>query len=83
VLVIAILSWPSTARIIRAEFLKLRDQDFVAAARLAGASRRTLIFGEILPNALPPVIVNASLQIAAAILTEASLSFLGWGIPTR
>jgi len=79
VLVIAILSWPSTARIIRAEFLKLRDQDFVAAARLAGASRATLIFSEILPNALPPVIVNASLQIAAAILTEASLSFLGLG----
>ncbi|HET7032312.1 MAG TPA: ABC transporter permease [Casimicrobiaceae bacterium] len=83
VLVIAILSWPSTARIIRAEFLKLRHQDFVAAARLAGASRRTLIFGEILPNALPPVIVNASLQIAAAILTEASLSFLGLGDPDK
>jgi len=83
VLVIAILSWPSTARIIRAEFLKLREQDFVAAARLAGASRRTLIFGEILPNALPPVIVNASLQIAAAILTEASLSFLGLGDPDK
>jgi len=83
VLVIAILSWPSTARIIRAEFLKLRDQDFVAAARLAGASRRALIFSEILPNALPPVIVNASLQIAAAILTEASLSFLGLGDPDK
>ena len=83
VLVIAILSWPSTARIIRAEFLKLRDQDFVAAARLAGASRRALIFSEILPNALPPVVVNASLQIAAAILTEASLSFLGLGDPDK
>ncbi|MSP88500.1 MAG: ABC transporter permease [Alphaproteobacteria bacterium] len=83
VLVIAILSWPSTARIIRAEFLKLRDQDFVAAARLAGASRGALIFGEILPNALPPVIVNASLQIASAILTEANLSFLGLGDPDQ
>lgn len=81
VLVIALLSWPSTARIIRAEFLKLRSQDFVAAAQLAGASRGTLIFGEILPNALPPVIVNTSLQIAAAILTEANLSFLGLGDP--
>jgi len=81
VLVIALLSWPSTARIIRAEFLKLRSQDFVAAARLAGASRMTLVFREILPNALPPVIVNASLQIAAAILTEANLSFLGLGDP--
>lgn len=83
VIVIAVLSWPSTARIIRAEFLKLRDQDFVAAARLAGASRATLIFGEILPNALPPVIVNASLQIASAILTEANLSFLGLGDPDQ
>jgi len=83
VLVIAILSWPSTARIIRAEFLKLRDQDFVAAARLAGASRGELIFSEILPNALPPVIVNASLQIASAILIEASLSFLGLGDPDK
>jgi peptide/nickel transport system permease protein len=83
VFVIAILSWPSTARIIRAEFLKLRDQDFVAAARLAGASRTTLIFSEILPNALPPVIVNTSLQIASAILTEANLSFLGLGDPDK
>ncbi len=81
VLVIALLSWPSTARIIRPEFLKLRDQDFVAAARLSGASRHAIIFGEILPNALPPVIVNTSLQIASAILTEASLSFLGLGDP--
>jgi peptide/nickel transport system permease protein len=83
VLVIAVLSWPSTARIIRAEFLKMRHQDFVAAARLAGASRGTLIFNEILPNALPPVIVNASLQIASAILTEANLSFLGLGDPDK
>ncbi len=83
VLVIAILSWPSTARIIRAEFLKLRHQDFVAAAQLAGASRGALIFDEILPNALPPVIVNASLQIASAILTEANLSFLGLGDPDK
>jgi peptide/nickel transport system permease protein len=81
VLVIALLSWPSTARITRAEFLKLRGQDFVAAARLAGASRMALVFREILPNALPPVIVNASLQVAAAVLTEANLSFLGLGDP--
>lgn len=81
VLIIAVLSWPSTARIIRAEFLKLREQDFVAAARLAGASRFDLVFREILPNALPPVIVNASLQMASAILTEANLSFLGLGDP--
>lgn len=81
VLVIAILSWPSTARIVRAEFLKMRRLDFVAAARLAGAGNATLIFREILPNTLPPLIVNTSLQIAGAILTEASLSFLGLGDP--
>jgi peptide/nickel transport system permease protein len=83
VLVIGILSWPSTARIIRGEFLKLRGQDFVVAARLAGASRTKLIFAEILPNALPQVIVDASMQIASAILTEASLSFLGLGDPDQ
>ncbi|CAH1696951.1 Peptide/nickel transport system permease protein [Hyphomicrobiales bacterium] len=83
VLVIGILSWSDTARIVRAEFLKLRGQDFVVAARLAGASRGALIFSEILPNALPPVIVTASLQIASAILTEASLSFLGLGDPDQ
>lgn len=83
ILVIGVLSWPGTARIIRAEFLKLRGQDFVAAARLAGASRPRLIFSEILPNALPPVIVNASLQVASAILTEANLSFLGLGDPDQ
>ena len=83
VVVIGILSWPSTARIIRAEFLKLRGQDFVVAARLSGASRSALIFSEILPNALPPVIVNASLQIASAVLTESNLSFLGLGDPDK
>lgn len=83
VIVIGVLSWPSTARIVRAEFLKLRGQDFVVAARLAGASRSRLIFSEILPNALPPVIVTASLQIASAILTEANLSFLGLGDPDQ
>lgn len=83
VLVIGILSWADTARIVRAEFLKLRGQDYVVAAQLAGASRASLIFSEILPNALPPVIVTASLQIASAILTEASLSFLGLGDPDQ
>ena len=81
VFVIAILSWPSTARIVRAEFLKIKNLDFVSAARLAGSNRIALIFSEILPNTMPPVIVNSSLQIAGAILTEASLSFLGLGDP--
>jgi peptide/nickel transport system permease protein len=83
VIVIGVLSWPSTARIVRAEFLRLRSTDFVAAAQVAGASRTRIICKEILPNALPPVIVNASLQIASAILTEANLSFLGLGDPDK
>lgn len=83
VLVIAILSWPSTARLTRAEFLKLKNLDFVKAARMSGTSRLRLIFWEILPNALPPVIVNTSLLVASAILTETNLSFLGLGDPNR
>ena len=83
IIVIAILSWPSTARITRAEFLKLKSLDFVKAAQLSGASTPRLIFVEILPNALPPVIVNTSLLVASSILTETSLSFLGLGDPNR
>ena len=83
ILVIAVLSWPSTARITRAEYLKLRSLDFVKAARMSGVSRWSLVFREILPNALPPVIVNASLLVASSILTETNLSFLGLGDPNR
>lgn len=83
ILVIAILSWPSTARLTRAEFLKLRAQDFVQASRISGASRLHLIFAEILPNALPPIIVNTSMLVASSILTETNLSFLGLGDPNR
>lgn len=83
ILVIAILSWPSTARLTRAEFLKLRAQDFVQASRIGGASRLHLIFVEILPNALPPIIVNTSMLVASSILTETNLSFLGLGDPNR
>lgn len=83
ILVIAILSWPSTARLTRAEYLKLRSLDFVQAARMSGASRISLVFREILPNALPPVIVNTSLLVASSILTETNLSFLGLGDPNH
>lgn len=83
ILVIAILSWPSTARLTRAEFFKLRSLDFVHASRISGASRLHLIFVEILPNALPPIIVNTSLLVASSILTETNLSFLGLGDPNR
>ena len=79
IMVIGVLSWPSTARIVRVEFFKTRDLEFVTAARLSGVKNSMLIFKEILPNVLPLVVVNTSLQIAKAIITESSLSFLGLG----
>ena len=81
ILVIALLSWPSTARLLRAEFLSIRGREFVEAARAIGVGNRTLIFKEILPNSMTPVIVNASLTMASAILIESGLSFLGLGDP--
>ncbi|MCB4771251.1 ABC transporter permease [Ancylobacter sp. Lp-2] len=81
VLVIGILAWPVTARLIRAEFLTLKRRDFVEAARSLGMSDRDIIIREILPNALPPIIVNGTLQISGAILLETSLAFLGLGDP--
>jgi peptide/nickel transport system permease protein len=78
---IGLASWPTVARIVRAEFRTLRQADFVLAARSQGFSNARIIFGEILPNALPPVIVTASVMVASAILTESSLSFLGMGDP--
>ncbi len=83
ILAIAVLSWPEVARIVRAEFLSLRGRQFVDAARVAGASTATLIFIEILPNALGPVVVNTTLQIGQAMLLEAGLSYLGLGDPSQ
>ncbi|EEA00815.1 binding-protein-dependent transport systems inner membrane component [Burkholderia sp. H160] len=80
-LAIGIASWPTVARIVRAEFRALRHADFVLAARSQGFSDLRIVFGEILPNALPPVIVTASVMVASAILIESSLSFLGMGDP--
>jgi len=81
ILVIGLLSWPSTARIVRAQFLTLKEREFVLAARASGFSAARIIFIEILPNALPPVIINVSLQMAAAIIVEAGLSYLGLSDP--
>lgn len=78
---IGIASWPTVARIVRAEFRTLRRSEFVLAARTQGFSNTRIIFGEVLPNALPPVIVTASVMVASAILIESSLSFLGMGDP--
>jgi len=81
VIVIGLTSWTGTARLVRAEFLSLRERDFVLAARAAGLGHARIIFRHILPNALAPVAVSAVLGIAGAILTEAALSFLGFGVP--
>jgi len=78
--VIGITSWEGTARFVRAEFLSLRERDFVQAAKALGVKDFRIIFRHILPNALAPVFVTATLGVASAILIEASLSFLGFGV---
>ena len=78
---IAIVSWPPVARLVRSEFLTLRQRDFVAAALLAGQSTPRVILTQILPNAASPIVVMASLMVATAILLESSLSFMGLGDP--
>jgi peptide/nickel transport system permease protein len=78
---IGVVSWPAAARLTRAEFLRLRDLDFVKASRAAGAGNGHLILRVVLPNALPPIIVSATLAIGVAILFEGGLSFLGLGDP--
>ncbi len=78
--VIGLTSWMGVARLVRAETLSLRQRDFVAAARLNGASNTRILGVHILPNALSPVLVSATLGIAGAILVESSLSFLGLGV---
>ena len=79
VLAIALVSWPPVARLVRAEVLSLREREFVEAAVVLGRPTSKTLLDEILPNAMPPVIVTASLMVATAILTEAALSFLGLG----
>lgn len=79
-IIIGLTGWMGVARLVRAEFLSLRERDFVQAVRSLGASDRRIIFKHILPNAISPVIVSATLGIAGAILTESALSFLGIGV---
>jgi peptide/nickel transport system permease protein len=80
-IVIGLTSWMGAARFVRAEFLSLREQDFVTAARALGISDWRIIFRHMVPNAIAPVLVSATIGIAGAILTEAGLSFLGFGVP--
>lgn len=81
ILILGLLQWPSIARYVRAEFLSLRERDFVTAAKSIGVRPASIMFKHILPNALSPVIVIATFGVATSIVTEAALSFLGWGVP--
>lgn len=80
IVVIGLVSWTGTARLVRAEFLTLRETEYVRAARALGQRRRRIIFRHILPNAAAPIFVTAVLGIPEAILTEAGLSYLGFGV---
>lgn len=80
ILIIGITSWPYLARIVRAEFLSLKENDFVLAARATGTSTTEIIFRHILPNSIAPIIVAATLGVANAITAEAYISFLGLGV---
>jgi ABC-type dipeptide/oligopeptide/nickel transport system permease subunit len=80
ILVVALVSWTSIARIVRGQVLSLREQEFVVAARSLGASNRRIVTREILPNLVAPIVVYSSLLLPQTILLEAALSFLGVGI---
>lgn len=79
VLAIGIVSWTAPARLVRAEFMSLREREFVEAVRNLGVNDAAIIFREIMPNALPPIVVYASVIMALAILLESALAFLGLG----
>lgn len=80
IFVFALLSWTGTARLVRGEFLTLKKREFVLAARTIGMSNTRIIFGQILPSALGPIIVSATLAVGSFILAESALSFLGLGV---
>ncbi|MEO1678183.1 MAG: ABC transporter permease [Pseudomonadota bacterium] len=81
VIAIAVVSWPAVARLVRGEFLSLRNREFVQACHTLGMSDIRIMLGEILPNCLSPIIVIGSLMVATAILIESGLAFLGLGDP--
>ncbi len=80
VLIIGLTSWPSVARLVRASFLSLREREFAEAARALGNRDGRIIFRHLLPNAIAPIIVQATLEVANVIILESTLSFLGFGI---
>jgi ABC-type dipeptide/oligopeptide/nickel transport system permease subunit len=79
-IILALLFWTALARIVRGSFLSLREKEFVEAAKAAGSGDLRIMFRHMLPNAIGPIVVNATLIVGLAILTEAALSFLGFGI---
>lgn len=81
ILVVGLLSWPKVARLVRGQFLTLREQDFVLAAHCLGIPDRRIIFVHILPNVLAPLVALVTFSVGEAILIEAGLSFLGLGVP--
>ncbi|MET3698548.1 peptide/nickel transport system permease protein [Bacillus oleivorans] len=81
VTIIALTSWPTLTRIIRGTYLSLREQEFVLGARAIGASDFRIIFKHFIPNAIGPIVVNATLMMATMIIIESGLSFIGFGIP--
>ena len=83
ILVISVVSWPTTARVVRSQVLSVKERPYVEAARCIGAGNAKLMFGEILPNVLPLMFAQAVLMITYAIYGEAILAFLGLGDPTR
>lgn len=83
ILVISVVSWPTTARVVRSQVLSIKERPYVEAARCIGAGNVRLMFGEIMPNVLPLMFAQAVLMITYAIYDEAILSFLGLGDPTR
>jgi peptide/nickel transport system permease protein len=80
IIVIALLTWPQIARLVRGQYLVLRESEFITAARVIGAGDRKIMFRHLLPNVLGPLSVAATFYMAMAILLEASLSFLGLGV---
>jgi ABC-type dipeptide/oligopeptide/nickel transport system permease subunit len=79
-IILALLFWTALARIVRGTFLSLREKEYVEAAKAAGSGDLRIMFRHMLPNAIGPIVVNATLTVGLAILTEAALSFLGFGV---
>ena len=79
--ILGLLSWPSLARLVRAQVLSVREQEYVVAARSVGVKKSNIVFKHILPNVISVILVSATLDFATCMLTEATLSFLGFGVP--